>query len=445
MMMHIVAQPQMQLGDGPIAVILAPTRELAAQIHTEAKRYGKVYNIRTVAVVGGEGKYQMSQAVKTSPEIIVATPGRLIDLIADNSTNLRRCTMLVLDEADRMLDLGFERQIRSICNNVRPDRQTLLFSATMKKKIENFARSVTRNPVRVTLGSFNMANPDIKQVVEVFPVVQADELKWHWLRDSLPNLLEEGKVLVFVNSKSKTESLAERLRSLKLTVGCLHGDMAQSERSSVLAAFKSGTTKVLVATDVAARGLDINNVNSVVNHDGAKNIDTHVHRIGRTGRMGIEGIKPGTAYTLLSSSVEDSSLAVDLVRCLAAVNQHVSPLLQTLAQSNARYHSTKPVSSGKGGLGSAGVGPAMTSAMLARDTYQPQDQPIQEAEPRKRKNRFAELFHPEQTQQAPTSGVALAGFVRASASSVNSVSEVVQNHCSGNNSRAPATKKSRWD
>lgn len=116
---HITAQPQMQLGDGPIGIILAPTRELAAQIHTEAKRFGKVYNIRTVAVVGGEGKYQMSQAVKTSPEIIVATPGRLIDLIADNSTNLRRCTMLVLDEADRMLDLGFEAQIRSICNNIR--------------------------------------------------------------------------------------------------------------------------------------------------------------------------------------------------------------------------------------------------------------------------------------------------------------------------------------
>lgn len=353
----------------------------------------------------------------------------------------------------------------------RPDRQTLLFSATMKKKIENFAQTVTRNPVRVVLGSFNMANPDIKQVVEVFSVVNAEELKWHWLRDALPDLISEGKVLVFVNNKSKTESLAERLKPLQVTVGCLHGDMAQSERSAVLASFKSGACSVLVATDVAARGLDINNVNSVVNFDGAKNIDTHVHRIGRTGRMGIEGIKPGTAYTLLSSSNEDSSLAVDLVHSLQAAHQPVSSLLQSLAQSNARYYSARGQSnsSAKRGLGCAGVGPAMTSAMLARESSHQKNYPppppqavtqppalASDAEvlPQKRKNRFAELFHPEQstpTESAQPPSSALPGFVRAAASSASSVSSGQQpsrNVYSGNRSHATSSfssKKSRWD
>ena len=337
----------------------------------------------------------------------------------------------------------------------------------MKKKIENFARSVTRNPVRVVLGSFNMANPDIKQVVEVFSVVNAEELKWHWLRDSLADLLSEGKVLIFVNSKSKTESLAERLKALQVAVGCLHGDMAQSERSAVLASFKSGTCNVLVATDVAARGLDINNVNSVVNYDGAKNIDTHVHRIGRTGRMGVEGIKPGTAYTLLSSSNEDSSLAVDLVHSLQAASQPVSSLLQSLAQSNARYYSARGAnrSGEKRGLGCAGVGPAMTSAMLANESAHPPPPPRAVTQPpvstsdaetvtRKRKNRFAELFHPEESAPAesPPPSLAIPGFVRAAASSASSVTPTHETHSrnaySGNRSHAntsSTSKKSRWD
>lgn len=152
---HIMHQPQMQLGDGPIALVLAPTRELASQIFTEAKKFTKVYNIRSTVIYGGAGKFEMSKSLKESPELVIATPGRLIEMIKNKSTNLARCTIAVLDEADRMFEMGFEYQMRSIVQHIRPhDRQILMFSATMKRKIEGFAREIlNRDSVRVVIGS----------------------------------------------------------------------------------------------------------------------------------------------------------------------------------------------------------------------------------------------------------------------------------------------------
>jgi ATP-dependent RNA helicase DDX42 len=303
MIVHILDQPQMQIGiDGPIGIILAPTRELAAQIYSEAVKFCKLYNINVCAIFGGSGKWEMTKALKEAPEIVVATPGRFIDLIKAKATNLQRCTMIVLDEADRMFEMGFEYQMRSIVNNIRPDRQTLMFSATMKKKVEEFARHILTDPIRVVIDTIGKSNPDIQQVVEIF---QDENQKLSWLYSHADEFIAEGKVLVFVSSKIGTETIAENLRNYflqrQLAVGieCLHGDKDQNERTAAIKKFsKTEETAILVATDVASRGLDIKNIRTVINFEAPKNIETYVHRIGRTGRMGFEGIIPGVAFTL---------------------------------------------------------------------------------------------------------------------------------------------------
>mmetsp|Transcript_15877 Transcript_15877/g.23910 ORF Transcript_15877/g.23910 Transcript_15877/m.23910 type:complete len:785 (-) Transcript_15877:35-2389(-) len=384
MIIHILDQPQMELGDGPIGLVLSPTRELTTQIYSEAKKFAKVFNIRVCAVYGGEGKWQMAKALKEAPEIVIATPGRLMELISNKSTNLKRCTMVVLDEADRMFELGFEYQMRSIVNNIRPDRQTLLFSATMKKKIEGFAREVVKNPIRIVIGSLGQSNPDIKQIVEIVP---EDAHKWPWLACRIEGCIRAGKVLIFVSGKADTETLASELarhfemRQVAVGVECIHGDKDQTDRTNAIKKFKSGSSSVLVATDVASRGLDIKDVRTVINYNAAKNIETHVHRIGRTGRMGIEGVVPGVAYTLLSRAASsDRSFSVSLVKNLrdAGQNEAVTSELLEMAQSDpqwSRVMNRRPgggnMGRGSGGLGfvtggqGGGHQKAMTSSMLA--------------------------------------------------------------------------------
>jgi ATP-dependent RNA helicase DDX42 len=305
MIVHVMHQPQMELGDGPIGLVLSPTRELATQIYSETKRFAKVYNIRVVAVLGGSGKWEMAKALKEAPEIVVATPGRFIDMVRSKATHLTKCTMVVLDEADRMFDMGFEYQMRSIVNSIRPDRQVLMFSATMKKRIEAFAKELLQNEVRIVIGTIGQANADIHQLVEM---VRDETRKWVWLAENIDNFAAEGKVLIFVLSKIGTEEVALKLkqlfakRQLDINVDCLHGDRDQSERSKVMHAFcKTNTLPILVATDIAARGVDVKDIRTVINYDVAKSMETYVHRIGRTGRMGIEGVKPGRVCICIAS------------------------------------------------------------------------------------------------------------------------------------------------
>jgi ATP-dependent RNA helicase DDX42 len=322
---HILDQPQMEIGDGPIGLILAPTRELATQIYQETKRFGKVYNIRTCPIYGGAGKWEMTKALKEAPEIVVATPGRLIEMIRIKATNLRRCTIVVLDEADRMFEMGFEYQMRSIVNQIRPNRQMLMFSATMKKKIESFARdmlSQNNDMIRLSIGNIGQANPDIQQCVEI---VSQDEMKWLWLAERIDEFAAEGKVLIFVLTKATADLLCSQLQSylfkrqLDIGVDTLHGDKDQQERNSVMLRFAKASSPaaitaensaassstsapgkksvipchILIATDIASRGLDVKDIRTVINYDVAKNIETYVHRIGRTGRMGVQGVIPG--------------------------------------------------------------------------------------------------------------------------------------------------------
>lgn len=323
MIVHIMDQPELQKEEGPIGVICAPTRELAHQIYLESKKFAKAYGIRVSAVYGGMSKLDQFKELKAGCEIVVATPGRLIDMLKMKALTMMRATYLVLDEADRMFDLGFEPQVRSIVGQIRPDRQTLLFSATMPRKVEKLAREILSDPIRVTVGEVGMANEDITQVVQVIP---SDSEKLPWLLEKLPEMIDQGDTLVFASKKATVDEIESQLAQRGFKVAALHGDKDQASRMDILQKFKSGIYHVLIATDVAARGLDIKSIKSVVNFDIAKDMDMHVHRIGRTGRA---GDKDGVAYTLITQ--KEARFAGELVNSLIAAGQNVSVELMDLA------------------------------------------------------------------------------------------------------------------
>ncbi|KAK2145515.1 hypothetical protein LSH36_677g04026 [Paralvinella palmiformis] len=326
---HIMDQKELEPGDGPIGLICAPTRELSQQIYQEAKKFGKIYNINVVCAYGGGNMWEQCKACEEGAEIIVCTPGRLIDLVKKKATKLNRVTYMVFDEADRMFDMGFEPQVRSIANHVRPDRQG---SATFKKRIERLARDILRDPIRVLQGDIGEANEDVTQVVYVMPPGPA---KWKWLMSHLVEFTTVGTVLIFVTKKANSEELASNVTARDFKVGLMHGDMSQTERNEVIQAFKKKEMPILIATDVAARGLDIPHIRTVVNYDIARDIDTHTHRIGRTGRAGTKG----TAYTLISTKEKD--FAGHLVRNLEGANQHVPQELMDLAMQNPWFKKSR--------------------------------------------------------------------------------------------------------
>ncbi|XP_050539442.1 ATP-dependent RNA helicase DDX42 [Daktulosphaira vitifoliae] len=365
MLIHIMDQPELKEGDGPIGLILAPTRELSQQIYTEVKKFGKIYNLRVVCCYGGGSKWEQSKALEDGTEIIVGTPGRVIDLVKMNATNLTRVTYLVLDEADRMFNMGFEPQVRSICDHVRPDRQTLLFSATFKRKIEKLARDILTDPIRIIQGDIGEANTDVTQIMLVMP--QND--KCQWLLNNIVQFQSAGSILIFVTKKFDAEQLANTLTVKEYQVLLLHGDMDQAERNKVITKFKKQEVNILVATDVAARGLDIAHIKTVINYDIARDIDTHTHRIGRTGRAG----EKGTAFTLVTS--KDFEFAGHLVRSLEGVGQEVpTPLLDLAMQSSwfrkSRFKGGKGKSVNAGGAGLGYQEPSGSNKYSNSSSYQ---------------------------------------------------------------------------
>lgn len=337
MVVHVMDQRELRKDEGPIAVVLSPTRELAHQIFAQVKKFVTVYGAQCAAVYGGVGKWDQIQALRKGAEVVVATPGRLIDLIRKRTLKMTRVTFVVLDEADRMFEMGFEPQLRSILGQIRPDRQTLMFSATFRKRVEALARDVLTDPVKVTIGKIGQANEDIRQVAVV---LHNNNGKWPWLIAHLQQIVKEGRVLIFASSKVGCEELAKNLNAMQYRTNCLHGDKGQQERNAALAAFRSGECSILVATDVASRGLDVKDVKTVVNYDVAKNIDTHVHRIGRTGRMGHEGFEPGTAYTLITTN--QAQFASELVYNMDVSGQLVENDLVAIARRDPRFRRGKP-------------------------------------------------------------------------------------------------------
>lgn len=324
---HIEHQPRVQRGDGPIVLILAPTRELAQQIQTVAQAYSAHGYIRNTCLFGGSPKGPQARDLERGVEIVIATPGRLIDFLERGATNLRRCTYLVLDEADRMLDMGFEPQIRKIIEQIRPDRQVLMWSATWPKEIQALAEDFLNDYIKVNIGSLNLsANNNIKQIVEI--------CEEHEKEEKLSTLLKEisaerdNKIIVFVETKKKVDDIARAVRRCGYKALAIHGDKSQPERDAVLTEFRNGVTTILIATDVAARGLDVEDVKFVVNFDYPNSSEDYIHRIGRTGRCQ----QSGTAYTYFTSG--DGRQARSLVAVLRETGQNPPPKLADMARNH---------------------------------------------------------------------------------------------------------------
>lgn len=265
------------------ALILAPTRELAVQItHFIRDLLGKM-PIQVTLLIGGVPLKRQAEILKKKPRILVATPGRLLDHLKSRKVSLDHCKILVLDEADRMLDMGFAPQLREIRRHLPRHRQTMLFTATMPSDMMKLSQDYLKNPVKVSVGE-NMK--PIKKIVQAV-IETPQHLKQQVLLEQLGK--REGSVLIFLRTKHRTDKLAKFLRNQKFRVARIHGDRSQSQRESAIEGFRSGEFRILVATDIAARGLDISNIAHVINYDLPQMPEDYVHRIGRTARNGAEG------------------------------------------------------------------------------------------------------------------------------------------------------------
>ena len=278
---------------GPRLLVLCPTRELALQVQKQAMIYGKgLKKLRTVCLVGGAPFGPQFQAMKPNPEVMIATPGRLIDHLERGRIDFGRLEMLVLDEADRMLDMGFIDDIESIVERTPATRQTLLFSATLDGEVGRIAQSMTKNPQRIEVATHEEHKADINQ-----SVLFADDIGHkHRLLDHLLRDASLTQAVVFTATKRSAEELAETLLEQGFTAAALHGDMPQHKRNRTLQRLRDGQTRVLVATDVAARGIDVAGISHVINFDAPRQAEDYVHRIGRTGRAG----RSGMAITLIN-------------------------------------------------------------------------------------------------------------------------------------------------
>lgn len=288
----------------PRSLILEPTRELAAQVAENFEKYGKYHKLSMALLIGGVQMGDQVKALEKGVDVLIATPGRLMDLFERGKILLTGCNLLVIDEADRMLDMGFIPDIENICTKLPANRQTLLFSATMPPPIKKLADKFLSNPKTIEVARPASRNENIEQ----FLVKTSERGK----RDTLRGLIEDediGTAIIFCNRKTTVRELAKSLQRHGYKAGEIHGDMDQSSRIAELDRFKAGTINILVASDVAARGLDVKGVSHVFNFDAPWHPDDYVHRIGRTGRAGAKG----RAFTLVTPSDDE---AVDNIQKL---------------------------------------------------------------------------------------------------------------------------------
>ncbi|KAF7220664.1 probable ATP-dependent RNA helicase DDX5 [Nothobranchius furzeri] len=322
---HINHQPFLERGDGPICLVLAPTRELAQQVQQVAAEYGRASRLKSTCIYGGAPKGPQLRDLEKGVEICIATPGRLIDFLEAGKTNLRRCTYLVLDEADRMLDMGFEPQIRKIVDQIRPDRQTLMWSATWPKEVRQLAEDFLKEYVQINVGALQLsANHNILQIVDVCNDGEKENKLIRLLEEIMSE--KENKTIIFVETKRRCDDLTRRMRRDGWPAMGIHGDKSQQERDWVLNEFKFGKAPILIATDVASRGLDVEDVKFVINFDYPNNSEDYIHRIGRTARSQ----KTGTAYTFFTPN--NMRQAGDLISVLREANQAINPKLIQMAE-----------------------------------------------------------------------------------------------------------------
>jgi ATP-dependent RNA helicase RhlE len=269
----------------PRALILAPTRELAGQIAERVNAYGRQLNLRSAVIFGGVGQGAQVKALRAGVDILIATPGRLLDLCSQRLVRLDKVSILVLDEADRMLDMGFIHDVRKIVGFCRKDRQTLLFSATMPPTIAKLAHDILDNPVRVDISPVKVSVERIEQ--KVYFVSANDK------RTVLTDLVNDkatGQAIVFTRTKRGADRVCKHLAQAGVSTVALHGNKAQNARVRALDGFRSGRVRVLVATDIAARGIDVPGISHVINYELPNEPESYVHRIGRTARAGAQGV-----------------------------------------------------------------------------------------------------------------------------------------------------------
>jgi len=282
--LELLAKKPAANGRGPRALVVAPTRELAAQIEENVRLLGKTMRVRCAVIFGGVGERPQIDAVRRGVDIVVATPGRLLDLMGAGHVSLRNVEIAVLDEADRMLDMGFLPQIRRVVSALPKQRQTLLFSATLSPDIERVTKEFLRAPETVEIG--RRANPaeSVEQVLYPVPKSRKIDLLLHLLRDE-----SLDSVLIFSRTKHGADKIARKLKQAGVDAATIHSNRSQSQRIQALDAFKRGHARVLVATDIASRGIDVEGISHVVNFDFPMHPEDYVHRIGRTGRAAATG------------------------------------------------------------------------------------------------------------------------------------------------------------
>ena len=292
----------------PKSLILAPTRELASQIHTELENFAKNTSLRSTVIFGGVGQNPQVRQLQKGVDVLVATPGRLLDLVGQGYVDLSMICVLVLDEADRLLDMGFIPDVKRIVQQTPKSRQSLLFSATMSKGVSQLARNMLRDPIRVDVSP---KQPTVKKIDQrVIMVEKPDKL------EVLQTLLHDeslSRAIVFTRTKHGANKVAKKLCAAGVSADAIHGNKSQSARQRALADFKKGRTWVLVATDIAARGLDIEGVSHVINFELPHEPEGYVHRIGRTGRAGASGV----AWSLVDPSEVSRLRAVEQLIRLA--------------------------------------------------------------------------------------------------------------------------------
>eukprot|EP00945_MAST-04E_sp_MAST-4E-sp1_P000432 g432.t1 len=323
---HVRDQQPSTGSEGPIALVMAPARELAVQIYKTAAMLCKEENVRVTCAYGGASLKEQIASVKRGVEIVVGTPGRLVDILSLNKgrvMGLKRVTFVVLDEADRMFDMGFEPQITMILNNIRPDRQVALFSATFPRNVEALARGSLNNPISISLGGRSVAADSITQIVELHAVSE----RFPRLLQLLGKWQDKGNILIFVDTQKLCDELFHQLGKVGYPALSLHGGKDQVDRDFTIKDFTNQVRTIMVATGVAGRGLDVPELKLVVNFCCPNHMEEYVHRIGRTGRAG----NSGTAYTFLTPA--DEKFSPDIVKALQKSGVHVPEEVSAMAAS----------------------------------------------------------------------------------------------------------------
>jgi len=284
------------------ALVMVPTRELALQITKVFHELARNTKVRTISIYGGVEQETQQESLERGIDILVATPGRMFDFLNQKSIDLRNLKTLILDEADQMLALGFYKDIKDVLHNIPADRQTLFFSATINEEIKKLAYSLVTNPIRIQLSP---KDPVSKNVSHALAFIEMDDKRFfleRYIKD-----FEALKILVFVRTKVRAERVKAAMERVNLSIECMHGDVEQNERIEILNRFKNNDTKVLITTDVNARGIDIPNVDLVINYDIPDVAENYVHRIGRTGR----GRAKGTAVSFCAKEERDYLEAIE--------------------------------------------------------------------------------------------------------------------------------------